>query len=214
MRPVVRLGPKRPPMGAGGRADGTGILRVARTPGVAAAVAAVAPGLEIVEVDVVGPQTSVALRGAGWVEALVLLAALGDGPVFRIAAPSGAVATASIDADGSISVGVSCGPVLDRSVLESYCVGAAHMALGWVTSEGLSVDADGEPHDLTMRSFGILRAVDTPKIEVMIDDTSEGATIDTFDGGEPVNGSDAVFAAVAAAAWHRSGWASRWPTAR
>ena len=29
--------------------------------------------------------------------------------------------------------------------------------------------------------------------------------------GAPVNGSDAVFAAVAAAAWHRTAWAPRWP---
>lgn len=199
---VVRRGAKRPPAGAGVRADGTGVVRVARTPGVAAAIEAVAPGIEVVEVDVVGPPTSSALRGTGWVEALVLLASLDDRPEFRIEAPSGAVATASIAEDGSISVAVGCGTVGDRSVLESYCVGAAHMAIGWVTSEGLSVDARGEPRDLTMRSFGILRAIDTPRIEVTIDD----------DDGEPVNGSDAVFAAVAAAVWHRSGWAPRWPT--
>ena len=29
----------------------------------------------------------------------------------------------------------------------------------------------------------------------------------------PIGGSDAVFAAVATAIWHRSGWAPRWPTA-
>ena len=67
---VVRLGPKRPPVAAGVRADGTGIVRVARTPGIAAAIAAVAPGLVVEEVDVVGPPTSAALRGAGWVEAI------------------------------------------------------------------------------------------------------------------------------------------------
>jgi hypothetical protein len=55
-----------------------------------------------------------------------------------------------------------------------------------------------------MRSFGVLRAVDTPPIEVTIEP----------DDGEPVNGSDAVFAAVALAAWRRSGWAPRWPTGR
>ncbi len=47
-------------------------------------------------------------------------------------------------------------------MLRSYCIGAAHMALGWVRSEGLAVDADGVPLDLTIRSFGILRAVDMP----------------------------------------------------
>ena len=33
---VVRMGPKRPPVAAGVRADGTGVLRVVRTPGLAA----------------------------------------------------------------------------------------------------------------------------------------------------------------------------------
>jgi len=75
------------------------------------------------------------------------------------------------------------------------------MALGWVTSEGLSVDEAGDPHDLTIRSFGVLRAIDTPRIAVEIE-ASDAA---------PVNGSDAVFAAVATAAWARSGWAEAWP---
>lgn len=200
---VVRLGPKRPPLAAGVRADGSGVVHVARTPGIAEAIRSVAPGLEVVEFDVTGPSTSTALRGAGWVEALVLLASLDDGPVTTIRSPSGATATAVVD-DGSISVTVDAGDVLDERVLRSYCVGAAHMALGWVTSEGLSVGTDGVPHDLTMRSFGILRAVDTPRIAVEIRPSEQA----------PVNGSDAVFAAVAAAAWRRSGWAPRWPTAR
>jgi hypothetical protein len=63
------------------------------------------------------------------------------------------------------------------------------------------VDAKGEPHDLTIRSFGILRAIDTPPIEVTIEP----------DDGEPVNGSDAVFAAVAAAAWRVAGYPPAWP---
>ena len=75
------------------------------------------------------------------------------------------------------------------------------MALGWVRSEGLAIDADGVPLDLTMRSFGILRAVDTPTIDVTIEP----------DDGPPVNGSDAVFAAVAAAAWRVAGNTARWP---
>ena len=53
-----------------------------------------------------------------------------------------------------------CGDPLDEVVLRSYCTGAAHMALGWVRSEGLAVGADGVPVDLTIRSFGILRAAD------------------------------------------------------
>jgi aerobic-type carbon monoxide dehydrogenase small subunit (CoxS/CutS family) len=199
---VVREGPKRPPLAAGVRADGSGHVRVARTPGIAAAIARLVPDWVVEEVDVVGPATSTALRGAGWVEIAVLRASLGVGPDDTIVAPNGATATARFDPDGTLRVTVSCGDPLDPVVLRSYCVGAAHMALGWVTSEGLSVDADGDPQDLTIRSFGVLRAVDTPPIEVEIGESSD----------PPVNGSDAVFAAVAAAAWRRSGWSPRWPT--
>ena len=66
-------------------------------------------------------------------------------------------------------VRVRCGDPLDEVVLRSYCTGAAHMALGWVRSEGLAVDDDGVPVDLTIRSFGILRAVDMPPIHVEIE---------------------------------------------
>ena len=42
---------------------------------------------------------------------------------------------------------------------------------GWVLTEGLAVDPEtGEVHDLTIRSFGILRAKDTPPIDVEIVD--------------------------------------------
>jgi xanthine dehydrogenase small subunit len=78
------------------------------------------------------------------------------------------------------------------------------MALGWVRSEGIAVDDSGEPRDLTIRSFGILRAVDMPRVEVEIDGSS----------GVAVNGSDAVFAAVAAAAWRHHDYAPDWPVAR
>jgi CO/xanthine dehydrogenase Mo-binding subunit len=70
-----------------------------------------------------------------------------------------------------------------------------------VRSEALAVDDDGVPVDLTIRSFGILRASDTPPIHVEIVPSA----------GEPVNGSDAVFAAVAAAAWRDGGFAPAWP---
>jgi CO/xanthine dehydrogenase Mo-binding subunit len=73
-----------------------------------------------------------------------------------------------------------------------------------VRSEGIAVDAAGEPHDLTIRSFGILRAVDTPPIEVEVEP----------DDGPPVNGSDAVFAAVAAAAWRHLDYPHAWPAGR
>ena len=117
--------------------------------------------------------------------------------------PSGAVAEAELTDDG-VRVRVSCGEPLDEVVLRSYCIGATHMALGWVWSEGIATDDVGEPHDLTIRSFGILRARDMPPVDVEIDQR----------GGEPVNGSDAVFAAVAAAAWIGEGCAQDWPTRR
>ena len=198
----VRMGPKRPPIAGGVGADGSGVLRVARTAGIADVISAYAPELRVEEVDVAGPPTSIALRAAGWAEAAVLRAGVRehDEPVV---APNGAVASASVDAEG-IHVLVRAGTPLDVVVLRSYCIGAAHMALGWVTSEGLAVDEGGEPLDLTIRSFGVLRAVDTPPITVEIDD----------DDAEPRNGSDAVFAAVAAAVWRAQGCPSTFPTGR
>jgi hypothetical protein len=198
---AVRIGPKRPPIAAGVRADGTGVVRVVATPGIEPAIHSVAPGLVVEQVVVEGPPTSVELRGAGWTEAAVLMAAT-RGEAGAIIAPNGARAEATVD-DGEVRVWVSCGEPLDEVVLRSYCIGAAHMALGWVTSEGLAVDGDGEVHDLTIRSFGILRANETPPIEV---------TIDRHASGEPVNGSDAVFAAVAAAVWRAQGHPPEWPT--
>src|SRR5439155_16943106 len=146
--------------------------------------------------------TSAAVRAAGWAEAAVLLAAAKRGPAV-VRSPAGAKAEASVGAAG-VSVRVACGEPLDDVVLRSYCIGATHMALGWVWSEGIAVDEDGRPHDLTIRSFGILRAKDMPPVEVEIDRS----------GGEPVNGSDAVFAAVAAAAWIGEGCTQDWPTRR
>lgn len=196
---VVRYGPKRPPMAAGIHADGSGVVRVARTPGITEAITAVAPGLKVEEVDCAGPPTSVQIRGAGWLEAAVLLAAARR-EVGWITAPSGGSATATIGADGLVEVWVRAGQALDPTVLRSYCVGAAHMGLSLVRGEALSVAPDGEVHDLTIRSFGILRAVDTPEVQVHLDDD-----------GPPVNGSDAVMAAVAAAAWIEAGLPPRWP---
>ena len=56
---------------------------------------------------------------------------------------------------------VDAGDPLDDVVLRSYAIGATHMALGWVLTEGLAVDPEtGEVLDLTIRSFGIIRAKD------------------------------------------------------
>ena len=197
---TVRRGPKRPPVAIGITPHGQGVVRVVRTPGVSAAIASVAPGLEIEEVDIVGPPTSIAIRGAGWVEAAVALSAVGDG-TGEIAAPGGGSAWAEWH-QGRLRILVRCGNPLDEIVLRSYCIGAAHMAYSWVTSEALTVDSNGEVHDLTIRSFGVVPASRMPPVEVEIE-SSDAA---------PTSGSDAVFAAVAAATWRAYGHPADWPT--
>ena len=203
---TVRLGTKRPPLAAGVRADGTGVVHVARTEGIAQAIASVAPGLEVVEVDATGPPTSARVRGAGWVEAAVLVAGLagvdGDGWVGPITQPDGGTARARIGDDGAIHVEADAGDPIDEVALRSYCVGAAHQGASWVTSESLTVDSAGQVHDLTIRSFGVLRAVDTPPIHV---DIAPG-------DGPAVPVSDAVFAVVATAVWVHQGRPPAWPT--
>ena len=127
--------------------------------------------------------------------------------------PAGAWATATVGLDGPIEVRVAAGAALDEVVLRSYCIGAAHQALGWVTSEGIAVDADGAVHDLTIRSFGVLRAGDMPPVRVELVPPGEPPPGRAGPAPvEPVNGSDAVFAAVAAAAWIARGLPPAWPT--
>ncbi|MCY3861200.1 MAG: 2Fe-2S iron-sulfur cluster-binding protein [bacterium] len=199
---TVRHGPKRPPVAIGINADGQGVVRVVRTPGVADAVASVSSALTVEEADIAGPPTSVAIRGAGWVEAAVALSALGDG--FQpITSPGGGSARAEWNG-GSLRIQAYGGEPLDEIVLRSYCIGAAHMAYSWVTSEALTVGPDGEVHDLTIRSFGVVPASRMPPVEVEIEPSD----------GPPVNCSDAVFAAVAAATWQAAGHPPDWPTGR
>jgi len=215
---VVRMGPKRPPIAAGVRADGSGVVRVATTVGSdtleawAMAVASVAPELVVEEVLVPGPPVSATLRGAGWAEATVLLAALeaqrrgrvGPGHPVTVESGDGARVTAVVAPDGAVAVTVAAGEVLDEVVLTSYAVGAVHQALGWVRREGVAVDAGGRVLDLTIRSFGILTARDMPPVEVSVHD----------DGGPPVRAADAVLAATAAAAWLAAGLPPEWPVER
>jgi xanthine dehydrogenase small subunit len=105
---------------------------------------------------------------------------------------------------GAVSVDVWAGEILDPVTMRSYVVGAVHQALGLVWSEGIAVDAAGVPLDLTIRSFGILAAREMPQVEVTLHE----------DDRWPVNGSDAVFAATATAAWIAEGVPPRWPTRR
>ncbi len=205
----ARRSAKRPPVAGGMRADGTGLLRVARTAGLAAAVALAAPDLTVEELDVPGPPTSVHLRAAGWAEAVLLCAAAGapspllelDEGSVRVLQPGGGLAIVSIDA-GRVRVHVEAGAPLDRVVLRSYCIGAVHAALGWVCSEGLAVSEDGDVQDLTVRSFGVLRSAEMPHVEVEV---AEAA-------GPAVAVADAVFVATAVAEWRRQGWPRDLPT--
>jgi aerobic-type carbon monoxide dehydrogenase small subunit (CoxS/CutS family) len=214
---VVQRGPKRPPVAVALREDESGVLLVGRSPGSAdlaplhERVALAAPSLEVREVEIAGPPVSTDLRGAGWAEATVALTALRArangwslGDAVEAVAPSGGRARATLSTDGDVHVEAWAGELLDPVVLRSFCLGAVHQALGWVTSEGIAVDEEGEVHDLTIRSFGVLSARDTP-----------GVTVDLHPSDLwPVNGSDAVFAATAAAAWLSEGLAPRWPTRR
>jgi xanthine dehydrogenase small subunit len=221
---VVRLGPKRPPIGAAAVYEGDAVDVRGRVVDGAAAFAdgAITPyRLEVHEqweaVPVAGPPVSTNLRAAGLAEVAVLVeGALDEAGADRgtlvaddraagvlldscAAAPGGARAGARVHLDDSgalerVEVRVAAGDPLDEVVLRSYAVGAAHMALGWVLSEGIAVDPDtGEVHDLTIRSFGVIRAKDTPPIDV---------TIVADDGAPRPRSSDAVFAAVAAGAWN------------
>ena len=186
-----------------------------------------APGLEVSEIGgVTGPKVSASLRAAGWAEAAVLRAAgraLAEGRVptaggvgsAAVTAPEGARAEAmvTVTADGGpigVEVTVHCGDPLDETVLRSYVTGAAHMGLSWVCSEGIAVGEDGVPEDLTIRSFGVLPARATPPITVHLEDGVGAAG----PPGNAVRGSDAAFAAVAAATWIAQGLPARWPTRR
>jgi len=219
---VVRRGPKRPPAAGGIRADGTGVLRVGISgegpdptawDDMVADVATVAPGLLLERVNVVGPAVSLSLRAAVWAEAAVLAAAARHGRIgtpvtdipVEIESPTGGRAIVHCAADGSLGIVVFAGAVLDQVALRSFVIGASHQALGWVRSEGIAVSPEGSVQDLTIRSFGILQARAMPRLSVRIVDQPDR---------EPVNGSDAVFAAVAAARWLADGMPVAWPTDR
>jgi aerobic-type carbon monoxide dehydrogenase small subunit (CoxS/CutS family) len=220
---VVRLGPKRPPF-AGGAVLRGGRLQVAAAftcdvgPEVFAGLGYRDLRIELglSAVDVAGPPVALDSRAAGRAEALTLMEGALDAAGFDRAAAvqdeaAGVLLDNALDVDGAragarvhiddttgaidrVEVRVAAGDPLDEVVLRSYAIGAAHMALGWVFTEGLAVDPEtGEVHDLTIRSFGIIPARNTPPIDVTIVD----------DAGPPVaRASDAVFCAVAASAWN------------
>jgi aerobic-type carbon monoxide dehydrogenase small subunit (CoxS/CutS family) len=218
---VVRLGPKRPPIAAtailrGGTVEIRGTTPLAPPPYESPYALAVDARWD--EVAVPGPSVSNALRAAGLAEHTVLV----EGALDAVAADraqlvdargasvlldtlarsrDGALAGAHVDVDpvtGAVTrvrVRVDAGAPIDAVVLRSYAIGAAHMALGWVLAEGLAVDpGTGDVLDLTIRSFGIIRAKSMPPVDVEIvgEDARQPRAL----------ASDAVFAAVAAATWN------------
>lgn len=186
---VVRLGPKRPPVAIGADSSGRGVIHVARTPGVAELLAEIAPEFEVVEIDVVGPPTSLDVRAAVRAEIEMVRHALRPQGPARVEIGD-AWAEATVDESG-VHVRLQAGAVLDHVVLRSYAIGAAHQGLSFVRSESIAVDGTGTVHDLTIRSFGVLRSMDTPEITIDIVE-SQGPACEV---------STAVFCAVAAAAW-------------
>ena len=214
---VVRLGPKRPPIAAGMRLDGTGFVRVARTPGSCdlsawvesfTSYAAAVPcrgGRHRRPAGVRRRERSGMGRSGRPDGGRARSSETGGSPIAsgwtaEASSPEGGRATVKVE-DGKVRVAVEAGDVLDEVVLRSYCVGAVHQALGWVRREALAVDASGQVLDLTIRSFGILPAREMPVVEVQV----------AGSGGPAVNVSDAVFAATAASAWIGSGLPRRWP---
>jgi aerobic-type carbon monoxide dehydrogenase small subunit (CoxS/CutS family) len=220
---VVRLGPKRPPIAAAAHVGGRSLHIAGAYVGTSRRWDPDPPvsDLTIEEhwepLSRPGPPTSSAIRAFPLAERTVLReGAVTESGLDRAAlctdervaatrlltvaaAPGGALGGARVELDPvtgalvRVEVRVSAGDPLDDVVLRSYCVGAAHMALGWVLTETIAVDAaSGDVLDLTIRSFGILRARSTPPIDVTVLD----------DQGAPrARAGDAVFAAVAAATW-------------
>ena len=221
---VVRLGPKRPPIAASAVArDGQIVINGVAAAAVREPPTPYAVALDAqwhVE-SVNGPPVSDALRAVGLAEQAVLVEGAIDAAgwdrreLLAHNAPAtavlldtiamstwGALAGAGVDIDpgtgavSAIHVRVNAGDPLDEIVLRSYVIGAAHMALGWVLTEGIAVDPEtGEVLDLTIRSFGIIRPKSMPAVTVEIVDSAVGE-------GPRGGASDAVFAAVAAATWN------------
>jgi len=209
---VVRRGAKRPPIALSLRADGSGCLRIGRTPEsdpydeLLEQLSSLFPSLQLEVAEIAGPRVGVTHRGAVIAEVLSAYAVLetpANDPI-AVEAPNGGRARVEITGDGAIHAAVWAGDPLCGATLKSYVTGAVHQALGMVLSEGIAVAEDGSVHDLTIRSFGILSPAATPRIDVEVAD----------DDREAVACGVAVMAATMAAAWRQSGLGSKWPTTR
>lgn len=208
---VVLRGEKRPPVAIGLRRDGTGVLRLARTPGssdlapLLAAVRRAAPRVAVETVEVLGPRVGTSHRGAGLAELLAARAVLDAGAdgTCSVETPNGARASVRVE-PSRVVVTADAGDPRCTATTRSYVLGAVHQGFSMVRSEGIALDACGVPLDLTIRSFGIVPARGFPPVVV------ELARADR----PPVAVGAAVFAATLAAVWLAEGVGPRWPTRR
>ncbi|MFV1991898.1 MAG: 2Fe-2S iron-sulfur cluster-binding protein, partial [Acidimicrobiales bacterium] len=106
---VVQFGPKRPPIAIAVDEGGSGILRAVTTPGLETLVLQWAQelglDLQVQQVDVPGPPTSVDIRASIWAE-LALVAAAVHGPA-AIMSSEGALAEATVNED-SVRISLRC----------------------------------------------------------------------------------------------------------
>jgi len=234
---VVRFGPKRPPLALGLRSDGSGVVRIGRTPGSAhlgeleERLGVVAPGVVLEQVDIAGPAVAPELRGAVWVEVLAALHALGGTRGGRESEGEESDGEGSEEGAGTADVTVPGG---GRAAVTVRSGSAGLPGRGTVSVE---VWAGAVLDRVTLRSY-VLGAVHQALGLVW----SEGIAVDAAglpldltirsfgilaarempqvavtlheDDRWPVNGSDAVFAATVAAAWIAEGLPPRWPTRR
>ena len=207
---VVRKGKKRPPLSLGLHSDGSGVVHVAVTPQsddlseLVSVVRGVLPDVTVELHHVNGPPVGATHRGAVLAELLAARATIGRsaGEPITVTSPNGSTATVTYRAH-HIDVVVNAGEPLCEVTLRSYVMGAVHQAVSMVWSEGIALNSEGEPVDLTIRSFGVVPAAGTPSMSVTIEPSSTPAVA--------VGG--AVFAATLAAVWLHEGGTS-WPTRR
>ena len=200
---VVRLGPKRPPIGAGVARRWSGVVRVARTPGIADAIAARGAGARRSRRSTWPDRRRRRAPGRRLGRGGGAAGPLGRGPD-TVMSPDGAAA----DGGDRRRRRARHGARAARRSTRSCCAPTASAPRTWrsagCVARRIAVDDEGagaRPHDPLVRHPA---GADIPPIDVEIERRATG---------QPVNGSDAVFAAVAAAAWRAAGHPPRWPLA-
>jgi hypothetical protein len=207
---VVLRGAKRPPMSIGLCRDGSGVVRLGWTAGsepldaVCDAIRVAVPRALVEIVEVAGPRVGTTHRGAGVAEVLAaaaVLAATADGTCE--VAIGGARASVRATGEGIVA-SVDAGDPICGATTRSYVIGAVHQAFSMVTTEGIALDAEGTPVDLTIRSFGITPARSFPHVTVDVAQSDSA----------PVAIGTAAFSAALGAVWFAEGAGPRWPTRR